>query len=45
MSYSDWLALIKEFIKKQALNQVVFYGIQVKYFLALLTFLFLVGFP
>ena len=45
MSHSDWLALIKEFIKKQALNQVMFYGIQVKYFLAFLTFLFLVRFP
>ena len=44
MPYSDWLALIKKFFKKQALNQTVFYGIRVKYFLPL-TFLFLVGFP
>ena len=45
MPYSDWLALIKEFfLKKTALNQTVFYGIRVKYFLPL-TFLFLVGFP
>ena len=44
MPYSDWLTLIKEFLKKQVLNQTVFYGIPVKYFL-LLTFLFLVGFP
>ena len=47
MPYSDWLALIKELKKKQknpALNQTVFYGIRVKYFLPL-TFLFLVGFP
>ena len=44
MPYSDWLALMKEFLKKQALTQAVFYGIRVKYFLAL-TFLFLVGFP
>ena len=34
MSYSDWLALIKEFLKKQALNQAVFYGIRVTYFFA-----------
>ena len=45
MPYSDWLALIKElFLKKTALNQTVFYGIEVKYFLPL-TFLFLVGLP
>ena len=44
MPYSDWLALIKKFFKKQALNQTVFYGIRVKYFLPL-TFLFLAGFP
>ena len=48
MLYSDWLALIKKFKKKKkkktALNQTVFYGIEVKYFLSL-TFLFLVGFP
>ena len=44
MPYSDWLALIKEFLKKQVLNQNVFYGIRVNYFLSL-TFLFLVGFP
>ena len=46
MPYSDWLALIKELFlkKKPALNQTVFYGIEVKYFLPL-TFLFLVGFP
>ena len=46
MPYSDWLALIKElfFKKKPALNQTVFYGIEVKYFLPV-TFLFLVGFP
>ena len=48
MPYSDWLALIKEFFfkkkKKTALNQTVFYGIKVKYFL-LVTFLFLVGYP
>ena len=35
---------MKKFLKKQALNQAVFYGIQVEYFLPL-TFLFLVGFP
>ena len=45
MPYFDWLALIKDFFKKKpALNQTVFYGIRVKYFLPL-TFLFLVGFP
>ena len=47
MPYSDWLALIKEFFlkkKKTALNQTVFYGIKVKYFLPV-TFLFLVGYP
>ena len=45
MSSSDWLALIKELKKKTpALNQTVFYGIRVKYFLPL-TFLFQVGFP
>ena len=45
MPYSDWLALIKElFLKKTALNQTVFYDIEVKYFLAL-AFLFLVGLP
>ena len=45
MPYSDWLALITEFyLKKTALKQTVFYGIQVKYFLAL-AFLFIVGFP
>ena len=46
MPYSDWLALIKElfFKKKTALNQTVFYGIEVKYFLPL-TFLFLAGLP
>ena len=38
------LALIKEFLQKQVLNQTVFYDIRVKYFLPL-TFLFLVGFP
>ena len=33
MPYSDWLALIKElFLKKTALNQTVFYGIEVKFF-------------
>ena len=45
MPYSDWLALIKDLKKKKtALNQTVFYGIEVKHFLPL-TFLFLVGFP
>ena len=47
MSSSDWLALIKELKKnkkKTALNQTVFYGIRVKYFLPL-PFLFQVGFP
>ena len=44
MPYSDWIALINEFFKKPALNQTVFYGIRVKYFLPL-TFLLLVGFP
>ena len=48
MPYSDWLALIKDLKKKTkkktALNQTVFYGIEVKHFLPL-TFLFLVGFP
>ena len=43
MPYSDWLALIKEFLKKQVLNQTVYYVIWVKYFLPLI-FLFLVGF-
>ena len=44
MPYSDWLALIKEFfLKKTALNQTVFYGIEVKYFLPL-TSLFLIDF-
>ena len=33
MPCSDWLALIKEFLEKQALNQAVFYGIRVTYFL------------
>ena len=43
MPYSDWLALIKELLKKKTtLNQTVFYGIEEKYFLPL-TFLFLVG--
>ena len=44
MLNSDWLALIKKFLKKQVLNQTVFYGIWVKYSLPL-TFLFPVGFP
>ena len=46
MPYSDWLALIKEFFlkKETTLNQTVFYGIEVKYFLPL-PFLVLVGFP
>ena len=45
MAYSNMLALIKEFLKKQVLNQTVLQGsIQVKYFLPR-TFLFLVGFP
>ena len=44
MPYFDWIALIKEFILKKVLNQTVFDGIWVKYFLPL-TLLFLVGFP
>ena len=44
MPYSDWLALMKEFLKKQVLNETVFYDIRLKYFLPL-TFLFLIGFP
>ena len=44
MPYSRWLVLMEEFLKRQALNQAVFYGIRVKYFLPL-TFLFLVKFP
>ena len=44
MPFSDWLALMKEFLKKQVLNETVFYGIRLKYFLPL-TFLFLIGFP
>ena len=44
MPYSNWLALIKEFLKNQVLIETVFYGIRVKYFLHL-TFLFLVGSP
>ena len=44
MPHSDWLALMKKFLKKQAINQAVFYGIRVKNFLRL-TFLYLVGFP
>ena len=41
-----WLVSINKgtFLKKPALNQTVFYGIWVKYFLPL-TFFFLVGFP
>ena len=27
MPYSDWLALMKEFLKKQVLNETVFYDI------------------
>ena len=45
MPHSDWLALIKEFLKKQVLNQTVLHGsIRVKCFLPW-NFLFLVGFP
>ena len=44
MPYSNCLVLIKEFLKKLVLNQNVFYGIRVKYFLPP-AFLFLVGFP
>ena len=39
MPYSDFLALIKEFLKKQVLNQTVFYGILIKYFLPLTFFI------
>ena len=43
MPYCDWIVLIKEFLKKQGLNETVIYGIRLKYNFPL-TFLFLIGF-